>query len=270
MGALLGIILVLPFVDGTVPFLHGSGRSQAFLPSAVFYAAGTVLSLFLMRGISPSSRSSNSAPLAQLYRQTRGAARETTERKNIWYFLLGLFLFADAILTIENNASYYLVDVMQYSENAKAALFALLLVMAALGALLSVKLAQRIRPQKLLIGILVAWAVTLLLVSVTRRPTSFALLFAIVGLLFGSQAAVARAFFLTLLPPDRAGQYFGIFASFQRFANCIGPLVWVGVACRFHSRGTDAYRLSMVAMAMLICMGIAFIYKISEPAPQTA
>lgn len=269
VGALLGIILVLPFVDGTVPFIHGSGEAKAFLPSAMFYGIGTAISLVLMRGISTGRRSSSRVPLSELFSQTWRDIRMTIKLNNVLYFLLALFLFADAVLTIENNASYYLAEVMHYSENAKATLFALLLIMAAVGSLVSAKLAQKVSLKKLLIGILIAWSVTLIMVSITRNHIAFAVEFSMVGFLFGSQATVARTLFLMLLPPHRTGEYFGMFVSFWRFATCIGPVVWVAAAYGFRQWGVDAYRASMIAMAILIIISLAFLRKV-VPSAQNA
>jgi UMF1 family MFS transporter len=93
-------------------------------------------------------------------------------------------------------------------------------------------------------------------------------LFAIVGFLFGALGNVMRACFLLLLPPDRIGQYFGLFASFQRFSTLVGPLVWILVALGFHNRGVDAYRASMLSMAVLIGISLFFLKKVDDNSGQ--
>jgi UMF1 family MFS transporter len=269
LGAIVGILLILPFVEGWVPWFQPGGKSQAFLPSAVLYGIVTMVSLSLMRGIEggPSSRESQSATSNESQLKSLEGPSQVSQ-KDIWFFLVALFLFADAVLTIESNASYYLLNVMGFSQDGTMGLFVLLVLMAAAGALIPARLRRRVTPKQMLFGILIGWVLTLLAVTVTRNQILFAVLFAIIGLLYVALANVMRDLLLSLLPANRTGNYFGYYVSFQRCSTLIGPLVWMGSASISGGLGTDRYRISMLAMAGLICLSFLFLRKLSSLNPQ--
>jgi len=268
LGAIIGIFAILPFVEGHVPLFQPGGKAQAFLPSALLYGFGTMISLTLMRGLGADGVSGESASSKGLQSEHLESQSPGRAQKDIWYFLFALFLFADAVLTIESNASYYLSTVMGFSEDATAGLFLLLIAMAAAGALIPARLHGKMEHKRILIAILIGWILSLLAVSATKNQILFGVLFAIIGLLYGALLAVMRALFLSLVPPDRTGKYFGYYVSFQRFATLIGPLVWILSANLSRSLGADRYRVSMLAMAGLICLSFLFLRKVPSLTPQ--
>jgi UMF1 family MFS transporter len=260
VGALIGILAVWPFVEGLVPYFRPAGRGQAFLPSAMFYGVGTALSLFLMRGLTRSR--------VRLSSEENGAVpgnnSEAGEDRQIWFFLIALFLFADAVLTIEANATYYLSTVMHFSENGTNTIFLLLIVMAAAGALIPARLRSTVPPKTMLVGILIGWVCVLILISVTTNRIAFAFLFALIGVVYGALFAVMRAFFLSLLPAARTSRYFAFYVSFQRFSTLVGPLVWIMAAYFARGLGANQYRISMLTMAALICLSFVFLSRVSK------
>lgn len=184
----------------------------------------------------------------------------------MFVFLIAFFLFMDAVLTIEYNASFYLVTVMHFSENAKAALYLLLLSMAVLGALLPAYFGKRSTQKGMLIAILWGWVASLIFISITKNPVLFAALFATVGLLYGALGNVARVLFLQMTPQNRTAQHFGVYASLERVATFIGPLLWIATSWLMRGFGADRYRFSMITMAILVCVSIILLTKISDPA----
>lgn len=260
IGAVIGILAVWPFVEGQVPFFGNLGRGGAFLPSALFYGIGTTISLVLMRGITSTASEKSSQNQIDRVQNTN----TDLEAIQVTSFLIALFLFADAILTIEANASHYVSEVMHFSENGTNGLFLLLVITAAIGALIPAQIRGRVHPKRMLIGILISWVLLLFIITLTTSQYVFIFLFAMVGIVYGALFALMRAFFLSLLPIGSTSKYFTFYVAVQRFALLVGPLLWAGVAHFSQGLGSDRYRISMLAMAGLICLSFLFLRRVSN------
>jgi UMF1 family MFS transporter len=262
IGGIVAILVILPFVQGTVPVLHSSGRVQAFLPSTLIYGLLTLLSLFLLRGYAEPATGNRSESLSEVYREFFHDIRGIIHQKRVWIFLLAYLIFSDAILTIQNNSPIYLEVVMGFSDGMKACLFLMLLGAAAVGGVLSGMFVQRYGLKKTLIWILAGWVVVLGCLSFTSSSSLFVALFALVGLFFGGIWNVSRVTFLVLVPSERRGEYFGIYSSYERFASILGPLIWSLPIMLLPFLGPVRYRISLLTMAVLILVSAVVLGRL--------
>lgn len=263
IGGLLGILLVYPFTSGWLTGAHGVTRSAAFLPCAVAYAIFSTIAFMLLGSSSrlygehdSSHTSHGSTVIALVSRIYRNAAMR--------YFLIGYFLFSDAVLTIQNNATLYLHQAMHFNDQGSAILFVVLLLTAAIGGRLSGIAIRRFGEKSTLLFVLGAWIIVLALISVTHDQLIFSILFACVGLNFGALWNSSRVTFLRLMPLDQRGEYFGVYAAFERFSSVIGPIAW-SVPLLLRGESATTYRLSMLIMSFLIAIGTACIFAIRMP-----
>jgi UMF1 family MFS transporter len=257
-GAIIGIVVILPFVEGSLFHLPG-GRGQAFLPSALLFAVLVVPSLCFMPDdlrLNPETMESLGAVYKCLWRDIVAIPRQ----KQLFVFLLAYLIYSDVVLTIEDNSSIYLEKVMGFADSEKAVLYLLLLVGAGLGAWLSGLLCQRVQYHRLLMCILAGWLAALGTIIFTSSPWIFYAVFFCVGMLFGALLSVSRVVYMFLLPAESRGQLFGIYTSFERSASLIGPLVWSAPIVLL--TGVGRYRISMLLMAVLVGISMVVIARL--------
>jgi len=251
-GAVIGILVILPFVRGAVPLIS-AGRGQAFLPAAILFG---VLAFLSLRRLPDDRRGPEGSmvTIADVYKNILRDARVAVESRPIFRFLLSYLVFSDAILTIENNASVYLSRALHYSETATALLAILLLIGAAVGALGAARLARRVGVKVVLLMALIVWIPVLFLVATLQNQVVFAAIFFVVGVLFGALINASRVIYLLLIPTNRRAEFFGLYSSFERMASIVGPLIWSIPFVLSPGGGDDRYRISMVLMSCMLAL----------------
>jgi UMF1 family MFS transporter len=116
--------------------------------------------------------------------------------------LVAFFFYNDALVTVTNNLSIYLENVFEISNTKKSIILMVIVVMNAIGALLSGWIGDKIGIRKTLTGVLIAWIVALPIVAITANITIFMVLTALVGILIGAMWAVSRAYMSLLLTKE--------------------------------------------------------------------
>lgn len=250
LGAIIGLMVVLPFVDGYWN-PEASGPAASFLPASFGFGIISLIAFALMPNDSqlrekdhPASQS-DSAPALW--------SRITTGGQFGW-FLCAFSLFMDAILTVQNNLSVYFEKTNGFGSNEVAVLFMTLFAASAVGGLGSIKILENLPAAALLRSLLPLWVLALLGFGVASGfPANLALL-TICGILFGATSNAFRVEFLRFVPGSQSGKYFGVYTSFERTASLLGPAVWAAVI--FLSNGSEIYRYraAMVTMTVFIIL----------------
>ena len=262
IGGVFGILAVYPFVAGYVPGVAAAGRSAAFLPSALLFALVCGTGLILLGGSVGSKPHGPRLRVVEVYVDAWKTWNDLFSRQRLWLFFAAFFLFGDAILTIQNNAAIYLNEVMHFDDSAKALLFLLLLVMAAVGGIGSSRLVNNTRVARALTRVLFAWAVVLPAVAFVTSRWLFVGLFAVIGVLFGATWNLSRALFISMISEQERGRYFGVYAVFERVSTIVGPLMWSIPFLIGRVQVAERYQIAMLLMAGLVALSIPFAQRV--------
>ena len=260
LGAIVGVLTVLPFVEGMVPGV-AAGKAASFLPSALGFALFAGLSFMLMPGdkrLEDRPHDDQSRALSVLSLIRSGGT--------LLWFLVAFALFMDAILTIQNNLPIYLERALGFPAGETAVLFLALFGAAAGGGLLSIPLIRAFGALRCLQLTIALWTALLIAMSMTSGWSLYLAWFAAAGLLFGIVTNAARVLFLGLVPAGRAGEYFGVYNAFERTASIIGPLAWGTLVTGFASSGMDVrYRIALGAMSVFTALALLVLLRIKNP-----
>lgn len=133
---MVGLLVSIPLLKGALPFL-GEGRASTLIPAAVLFL---LLSLpMLIRYNAPS----RALPEKVAEKGMRTSIKELFSHKAVALFLIGYFLYSDALLTFSNNFPLYLEKVHMVDDTTKSILTACILLCASLSAFFTGKLADR-------------------------------------------------------------------------------------------------------------------------------
>jgi MFS transporter, UMF1 family len=151
-----------------------------------------------------------------------------------------------------------------------------------IGAYIMGLLADRFSPKRVLAGIVAGWIVVLILFAANSLKIVFWFLGPAVGIFLGGVWAVSRPLLVQLAPPNKLGEFFGLFSLSGRAAAICGPLVWGGVVLllspdqplgRFVASafglGTEAaaklpYRCAVLALAAMMAFGLYIFRKVPD------
>lgn len=253
------------------PELFGlSGKAAAiqasFLTVAVWWLA---FSFPIFRNVrernAPTSRPPLLAAAKRGVLQLVNTAKEITRYRTVFIFILAYVLYIDGVNTVIRMATKFGSDL---GFDAGVLMTALLMTqfIAFSAALAFGWLGGKIGPRRaILIGLAVYTGATIG-ASFMSKPIHFFILAAIVGLVQGGVQALSRSFFARLIPPDKAGEFFGFYNMVGKAAAIFGPTLMAITAL-----ATNEPRYTILSLPLLFIAGGTILMMVPErqltPAP---
>lgn len=263
IGAIVGLLVILPFVTGKITFLPSGERIHAFIPAAVIFTVFVTIALKFLKDPEKTSRKTKKPSIKQAYIKLFEDFKGIRKNPQILYFLLAYWLLIDAVLTIQDNSPLYLEIVLNLPDQQKVVVGALILLMAAVGALIFGRMGDRVGYKKALTTITISWVVVLIgFLQIESWGLSLIIVVSLLGILFGGTWTITRALYTAIIPPTQRGEYFGFYASAERFGSIIGPLIWSVFVVGLQSFGPFRYKAAVVSMILLIVVSLVFLRKL--------
>lgn len=180
---------------------------------------------------------------------------ELKENKKALLFLVAFFFYIDGVYTIIDMATAYGTAL---GFDTTSLLLALLLtqVVAFPAAIAFGKLSQKVANHKLMFVCIFAYLCIAIYAIFLVEQYQFWILAFFVGLFQGAIQSLSRSFFGRLIPPEKSGEYFGIYDICGKGAAFIGTFL-VSTVSQF----TDSMNLGVGAIAIMFVFGLFFFYK---------
>ena len=177
-------------------------------------------------------------PLLKRYRQVHGSERreypvresflrlgkvlgDIRQNRKVMWFLLAFFFYIDGVYTIIDMATSYGSAIGLSSEGLLLALL-MTQIVAFPFALLFGKAAKKYRNTSLIrLCIACYFAIALFAVQLDKQ-WEFWFLAACVGMFQGGIQALSRSYFASIIPPEKSGEFFGIFDICGKGASFMG------------------------------------------------
>lgn len=212
--------------------------------------------------------------------QTLRTLREGHKYPGLLRFLFGRIFYTDAINTVIAYMSLYAINVAMANGGTKEAgeKTAQLVMMSAIsfaivGGFVWGWLVDRIGPKRTLNIVLWLWIATFALamtIGFLRLPVGWLFLVAAqAGVAMGGVWAADRPYMLRLTPPDRIGEFYGLYGMVGRFSAVTGPLLWSLIMFATVQRGGlpeltgQAFALSSLLVMVVVS------YRILQPVTDT-
>ena len=169
--------------------------------------------------------------------QTITTLRSGHKYPGLLRFLIGRAFYTDAINTVVSFMSLYTVNVAvstgltQEQGHQRADIVLATAVTAAIfGGIFWGRAVDKVGPKRALTFVLFGWLGTFFLaacVGLFRLPIFFLFVVAVLaGIFLGGTWAADRPLMLRLTPPDRVGEFYGLYGMVGRFSAVTGPAVW--------------------------------------------
>lgn len=181
-----------------------------------------------------------------------GVFKEVALNKKVLFFLISFFFFIDGVYTIIDMATAYGTSL---GLDTTMLLVALLVtqIVAFPSAILLGMLSRKIKPQYLIMACIVAYFFITVYAVFLDQIYEFWILAICVGLFQGTIQAMSRAYFAKIIPPQKAGEYFGIYDIFGKGAAFMGTLL-VGIVTDV----TSNQSFGVGALAVMFVIGLIF------------
>ena len=261
LGQFAGLLIALPFSNGSLNFFDSGPRVETLLPSIViFFILSLPMLLFFKEPKHSSEKLFLKSEIASLLAKTKALL----SFHSVTLFLISYFLFNDAILTAANNFPIFLEQVWHVSDTVKTYILLGILITSAIGGTLSGLLADRFGHKRTLLFVLSGWVIILPLVGLLNNFTLFVIATTIMGFWFGANWAVSRSVMAYVAPVGRHNLAFAYFGLAERASSFVGPIVWGLVVSNLISFGSNRYRIAVLAMTFFIILGLIALSRIKD------
>ncbi|HLC74163.1 MAG TPA: MFS transporter [Candidatus Nanoarchaeia archaeon] len=261
LGQFVGLLIALPFSNGTLNLFGSSARAETLLPSVIaFFVLSLPMLIFFKEPRKESQKLFFNSSLKEMMHETK----LLFSIKSVGFFLLAYFLFNDAILTAANNFPIFVEQVWGVSDTIKTYILLGILITSAIGGVLSGYIADKLGHKRTLVFILAGWIIILPFVGLVNNFKLFVISTCIMGLWFGSNWAVSRSVMSYVAPKGKHNLAFAYFGLAERASSFIGPIVWGLLVTNLVSIGSMRYRIAALAITGFIILGLFFLAKIDD------
>lgn len=180
--------------------------------------------------------------------------------KKILYFLIAFFMYIDGVGTIIDNCINIGTDLGLNTVGQVIFLLATQVVAFAFS-LLFARLSRKFDTVTLLQVCIVGYICVCLYALTLHSLLGFGILAFGVGMFQGSIQSLSRSYFCRIIPPENAGEYFGIYDIFSKGASFLGSAVIAGVKL---AGGT--INIAVSCLAIFFVAGLIFLRKADKTA----
>lgn len=255
IGSCIPFVLCLIVVLGADSFGLPMNTAMviAFLITSVWWIASTVPLCRSYRQLHYIPRQPR--PLVQSFRRLYQTFRNVKQEKPIFLFLVAFFFYIDGVYTIIEMATAY---GQALGLDSTGLLLALLVtqIVAFPCSIIFGRLAKKISSERLITVCICAYICITLFALMMNRQIHFWILAVCVGMFQGGVQALSRSYYAKIIPPEKSGEYFGIFDICGKGASLLGTTL-VGIV----SQVTGVVNAGVGSLIILFIIGLILFRK---------
>jgi UMF1 family MFS transporter len=243
----------------------------------IFLVAGLLFAIFAVpiflfvkeHGTGPPFRLSEAKADILQIRSTIAHARTVP---GLLRFLTARFFYSDAVNTIIVVMSVVAVRAMGMTTQQFLLVSVVLTVVAVVASFGWGALVDRFGPRRTLLWVLASWAVGLVIGAASLGMPGtvpgvalFVLAGAIVGSGLGGVQVADRVFMIRLSPPDRLGEFFGLYGLVGKGSQVLGQLLYgLIVFLLVDGFGNAAYQIAILSLILTMLVGYWLIRPVGD------
>ena len=210
------------------------------------------------------------ADIRDSFGQLRRSIAHAREVPGLGQFLLGRFFYSDAVNTVIVVMSVVTVKVFGLTENQSVYVLLSLTLVAIVMSFVWGWLADRVGPKRTLVAVLISWAVGLLIGGLAMSLGEagfipFVIAGAILGSGLGGVQVADRVLMVRLSPPDKIGEFFGIYGLVGKGSQVIGiALYGLILLLLFDTLGNGAYQVAVLSLLVTMLIGLWLVWPVRD------
>lgn len=278
VGTIIGLLSIAPFVTGGVPewvqsllFLNpvpaGSETGDnlnAFVPTALLFLIFSLPIYFFVKdrpqalgsgGRATGQPSSGGSIIKEGYGRVWRTFKEARKYRGLFIFLLAYFCFTDAINTVIAFMSIYAQGVMGLTAAQLTMFLLVATAFAVVGSFLIGFVTDRIGSKKTIYLVLCLWIVALIIAATANSMPMFWVTGILIGIGMGTTWVSTRTMIIELSPPEKRGEFFGLFSLSGKVSAIVGPLIWGLTTWLLRDHGDLGSRIAILSLLIFILIG---------------
>ncbi len=266
LGSVVGLLTGRALLRGVenLPHSEQTARySTLFQVTAVLFLFFSLPCFFWVRERAKSGRHFTRDSVAAALQQVRATLGSIRRYPGLARFLIGRVFYTDAVNTVIAFMGIYVTNEVGFSAGESSRVLLVAIVFAVVGGLVWGRVVDRIGPKRTLDRVLGLWLVVFVWAAAVGflhlPPVTFWPVPCLAGIALGGTWTADRPLMLRLTPPERIGEFYGLYGMVGRFAAVTGPLVW-GLVADVLGLGRPAAVLTLlggIVMSMVILRGVS-------------
>lgn len=250
----VSLVFVLFYEKMGIPF--NGAMTIAFLINALWWLGMTLPLLKNYKQINFVEKQEH--PIRDSFKRLGHTLSTLNEDKKVFFYLISFFFYIDGVYTIIEMATAY---GSALGLNTNGLLIALLVtqIVAFPFALIFGRLSKKYSTDKLIKVCIIAYTGIALFAIQLDKQWEFWILAIFVGMFQGAIQALSRSYFAKIIPPQKSGEYFGLFDICGKGASFMGTTL-VGLISQL--TGHINYGVAMISVMFVI--GFYFFQKAAK------
>jgi UMF1 family MFS transporter len=199
------------------------------------------------------------------FRQLRRTLGNIKQYRELVKLLIAFLVYNDGVVTVIGFATIYAVEVIGFSSAEIRNMFVALNVVAAAGAFLFGRLADRIGQKRTILISLAIWIVAVFIAWKATDKTTFWIAATLIGIGMGSSQSVTRSLFALFTPRQNAAEFAGFLGVAGKALAFFGPLLFGEL-----TRISGSQRPAVLAIAIFFIVGGILLSFVNEKAGKEA
>ena len=248
----------------------GVGVDDRFLVAAVLFALFAIPMFLFVRESGPIGRVTVQDVVGSLT-QLRSSIAHAREVPGLLRFLVARFFYSDAVNTIIVVMSVVTTRAKGMTDTEALMVLLLLTVVAIFASFGWGRLVDRLGPRRTLMIVLTSWAVGLVLGAISLSvdgPIGIAMFLvagAVLGSGLGGVQVADRVLMVRLAPPERIGEFFGLYGLVGKGSQVIGQMLYgLTLLLFFDTIGVGAYQLAVLTLLGTMLLGAWILRPVSD------
>jgi UMF1 family MFS transporter len=242
-----------------------------FTVAAILFAIFAVPIFVVVRESGPLLPRIAASDVLGAWSQLGTTVRHAREVPGLLRFLVGRFFYSDAVNTIIVVMTVVTTRAMGLSDREALLILLGLTVVAIIASFGWGRLVDSIGPKRTLMIVLSSWAVGLVLgaVSLGIAGTPGIALFLVAGAILGSGLGgvqvADRVLLVRLAPPERLGEFFGLYGLVGKGSQVVGQLLYgATILLLFDTLHVGAYQLAVLSLLVTMLIGAWLLRSVSD------
>jgi MFS transporter, UMF1 family len=233
------------------------GVRWSFLMVSIWWFLFTIPNmLFVPEPDAHGAKEKLSTLFVKSFKELKHTFLDLFRQKNLFIYIVAYWFYIDGVSTVMTMAVDFGISIGFEAGD----LITALLIVQFVGfpsAYLMGYLATKFGSKAVIIGCLLIYVAVVIGASIMTIPLHFYLMAIMIGIGQGGVQALSRSLFASLIPAEKAGEYFGFFNLLGKFATVLGPMLMAVTARVFGNP-----QKTILCLLILFVFGIFFLSKV--------
>lgn len=250
-----------------IAFTLSEAKPLTFFMAAGLFAVFSIPIFLVVREPAGNGTRFRIGDAIKSWSQLRTTIADARKVPGMLRFLVARFFYTDPVNTVIVIMTVFATEAIGFTRGEANYVLLGLTVAAVIASFFWGWLVERIGPKRTLMIVLASWAVGLIIAgAVLSKPT-----FLIAGVLLGSGLGGVwtsdRVFMLRLSPPDKIGEFFGLYGLAGKFSAVTGPILYGTIVSVLLNAGwgNGAYQVGILSFLVLMVIGMLLLRGVPEP-----